>query len=187
MFDESEMVPELEKFAAELRQVEAPEANIDRDQLMYDAGWAAAKAQNKTSTVIRSNGWRTVALSFASGVSVAAAVLLLALPLADESSTDTPTTGQVAVATPAETTVERSNEPNVMDWIENIPHGHSLASGFASRPVLQAIPRSGKVETRSQYRNRRQPTTQTLMQELMPRTQSHKMTTDWSAWLINGI
>ena len=73
MSDETELNPELEGLAASLRSVPAPKAKIDRDQLMYDAGWAAAMTNGNANVSVGSRGLASLTMSFACGVAVAAA------------------------------------------------------------------------------------------------------------------
>jgi hypothetical protein len=51
MSDESQLNPELKKLEATLGRLPIPPASIDRDELMYQSGWAAAMASLGHETV----------------------------------------------------------------------------------------------------------------------------------------
>ncbi|TWT76065.1 hypothetical protein Pla123a_28520 [Posidoniimonas polymericola] len=61
-------------FEARLAAVRPPAVQIDRDRLMYEAGWAAAEAQLARPTIQTTNWWKA-----ASAVSTLAAAALLAV------------------------------------------------------------------------------------------------------------
>lgn len=81
MSEEFELTPELAKFENELRSRALPTPSLDRDELMFRAGWNAAVAQSKTSSYRLPNRssvvrWRAAAASLA-GLSAVLALLLL--------------------------------------------------------------------------------------------------------------
>ena len=86
MFDETEMNHELSEEQSQvesaLRCLDIPVSAIDQDQLMYQAGWAAALAEfglRKPRPKVTSRVWQTLALSFAT--TTAACLFLLLNPV----------------------------------------------------------------------------------------------------------
>ena len=195
MSDETEMNPELENFAAKLQNVPAPEAKLDRDQLMYDAGWAAALSNQTPKATVRGRGFSSLAMSFAGGIAVAAAVLLSIVPLAQD--VDAPTIGHDGVALmDVKQTVEfagptshaassDAKETDLLAWIENLPPGESISSGFSSRPTNPAL---ANLDSSSQRLANQRPykpkTSGQLLSELMPDVATRPATPAWSAWLM---
>ena len=74
MSTENNLPPELTGFEARLRAQPLEATSVDRDQLMYQAGWAAAEANRKTTWL-----WPTT-----SGVLAASLLLLTGLLLRSE-------------------------------------------------------------------------------------------------------
>jgi len=198
MSDEPEMNPELESFAASLRNTGASEAKIDREQLMYDAGLAAAISQHQpVAAVTHKHGMPTIALSFVSGIAVAAAVLLSVVPFAidrpssesgsiAESKPTSPIPIQVATQPVDDAEDTDARQVDLLDWIDNLPPGHSVAAGFSSRPVSPEFESTKVSLSRPTNQFRREPTTHLLMQELVPRTRQREVFPDWTGWLSPG-
>lgn len=201
MYDETELNPELEGFAASLRNVSAPDANIDRDQLMYDAGWAAAMTSSRNenapvATLNRKSGFSSMILSFAGGVAVATAVLLSVVPASNDYATDQPSVAvtesvtvpeqQIAASNPINSEDSSSTPVDLMEWIDNLPPGHSFALGFSSRPVSPNLTEAKASLTLPTNERQREPTNQALMQELIPRQRKLTIIPSWTAWLTPG-
>ncbi len=199
MSDETEMNPELENFAANLQNVPAPRANIDRDQLMYEAGWAAALAAQQPKVKTQTRGVSSLAISFASGIAVATAVLLSTVPFfGNEGSNDQPA---IAANDRIETetiAIEVNNLPDsqlaatnrddrdLLGWIESLPPGHSIRTGFSS---VQTSPKLANTSTDSRpvnQRSYRPKTSGQLMRELIPDAINQPQPPTWSAWLMLG-
>ncbi len=196
MSDETEMNPDLERFATSLRSVPAPKANIDRDQLMYDAGWAAAIANRGPTVTVRGRGFSSLALSFAGGVAVAAAILLSVVPFTGDVSSTVESGLRIAAATPTSTDMSEaleipateiaaaaSDEPDLLEWIENLPPGQSINSGFSTSPVLASM--SGVQRSTGQLPCIPKTSGQ-LFRELMPSVSTRHSTPAWPAWFIPG-
>jgi hypothetical protein len=194
MCDETELNPELESFAANLRNVPAPKANIDRDQLMYDAGWAAAITNNTPKVSVGGRGIASLVMSFAGGVAVAAAVLLSVVPLSqdmddsaighsDIAAIDVKTIEEPEVA-PTNFASSDSDEHDLLDWIENLPPGQSINSGFSTRPTNPVLAELDSLDQRSMNQRPITPKTSAqLLSELMPGVATRTSTPTWSAWL----
>lgn len=195
MCNEPQLNPELENFEDALRQFAVPQANVDRDQLMYDAGWAAAMANRKPEVAVPGRGFTSLAMSFAGGVAVAAAVLLSVVPLnqevdrgaianngvalLDAEKTDEPAGSAISVASSNE------EETDLLAWIENLPPGQSINSGFSTSPTNPALANfdssSQQLANQKPYRPK---TSGQLLSELIPGVAARPATPAWSAWLM---
>jgi len=200
MSDETKMNDELQQFADQLQRSDLPSAKVDRDQLMYDAGWAAAKesveAVSIQTTQTKRNGFSSLALSFCGGVAVAAALLLSILPLGDGDpgnakssiAANTPSV-EPNVADAANSTVAASdefeNKIDLLEWIEKLPAGHTVDSGFSSRPNSLVLMKTDLTTPRAVNPLSRMPkTSQQIMQELMPTSvRTRKTNPSWASWL----
>ena len=190
MSDETELNPELESLEASLRNVPAPKANIDRDQLMYDAGWAAAMTNGNANVSVGGRGLASLSMSFACGVAVAAAVLLSVVPFSDEA--DLSAILHNGIASVDGETIEESerpptivastdsDKPDLLAWIENLPTGQSIHSGFSTRPTNPVLAKVDSIHQRPDMPK----TSAQLLSELMPDVASRPATPAWSAWLI---
>jgi len=197
MSDETEMNPEMESFAESLRNVPAPNAKIDRDQLMYDAGWAAAVTNSQPKVTVGNRGFKSMAFSFAGGLAVATAVMLSVVPFSGDAVSTIGSREEVAsskpngateiptIETPAtDIATTNSDEPDLLEWIENLPPGRSINPRFSSSPVLASIAtRDQRSTTRRQTK---QKTSRQLFRELMPEVSTRPSNPTWSTWLIPG-
>ena len=186
------MNPELESFAANLRSVPAPKSNVDRDQLMYDAGWAAALAHQEPKVKTRSRGLSSLAMSFVGGVAVAAAVLLSVMPLFDNGiSNDSGTEVAVQTTEESDKTIEPSQSsiasleiPDLIEWLESIPPGHSIRSSITSTPATPALSiTNADNQPAINQRPSRPKNSAQLFQELLPDSVARSKPPTWMTWL----
>ncbi|QEG23047.1 hypothetical protein [Mariniblastus fucicola] len=201
MSDETKMNPDLESFAASLQSVPIPESKLDRDQLMYDAGWAAAIAQSNQTTKTRRRSLPTIALSFVSGIAVSAAVMLSVLPMPTGGSEVNSiqvaaTDGQevnanrpidIAAAGSPEKTTPNRDEVDLLRLIENVPPGHSIDASFGSQAIAPQLAQTdGYDENQSTTPASRPQTSYQMMQELLPNVRVQNSAPAWSAWMSLG-
>ncbi len=205
MSDETPIDAELESFAKKLSQSKLPSANIDRDQLMYDAGWAAAKASLESSTTSASsataattsrNGFLTsIAVSFCSGVAAAAAIMVTMFPGENNTSIRVASNDEVKVIESVDSTeLNRAfpsadtlteGEDDLLAWIDNLPQGHTVSANFSSKVSPFDFDDPDSLATSSRARPPR--TSRRMMRELIPTTQTRQTIPAWTAWLGTGF
>jgi len=207
MSDKKKLAADLEVIESALRDLPVPTTNIDRDQLMYDAGWAAAlvKRAPKTKT---SQGFSTLAFSFTSGVTVAATLLLSAFAyFGDDRRSPDAATEIASIQTVKPATDQARNRPtnfdsnppsasteiktDLVDWLQNVPPGRNISSGFLA---IQTFPKLANLESMNQTEFNRQPpklqTSTQLIRELLPlapnQVHDDRVPPAWPAWFGRG-
>jgi hypothetical protein len=201
MSDETRMNPELEKFAAQLGQADLPAIKLDRDQLMYDAGWAAALAQRAPVPVSQpKSGLSTIAISFVSGLGVAAMLMLMLSPavestdgtgndtmIAATSSEDPASDNSRPASADATDTVQKTQPEDLLAWLDDIPVGHSISSGFTTRPTTEV--KLDAADTASRFDAPLilpASTNSELMRQLTPRKRAKPKLPAWSFLMFIG-
>jgi hypothetical protein len=203
MSDETKMNQDLENFEASLREVGAPVSNVDRDQLMYDAGWAAALATENTAqhspTATTFNGAKklpSIFLSFASGLAVATAVMLAFIPMGDSpQSNSIVASADLEMTNPARTphdmfastersiddsVVSDSNSPDVRQWLDDLPANATINARFGLASKTETV----EIDNTSVPEIKRPATAQRLLSELLPPSAARQASPTFSAWLI---
>lgn len=168
MSDESKLNPELKKLEASLSQYRLPKSSINRDQLMYQSGWAAALASLDSPTMIadvsgdlendRQPLSRLAWPAIATLASAAAVVLgvLLTLQIGPSSFADpnqqaadsSPTASRqrenqlIDVASQARglASTDPDEELDAVMRVLELPAGHVLKSGLAFQAVVWQDP-----------------------------------------------
>ena len=196
MSDETKMNAELEAFAASLQNVPAPEAELNRDQLMYEAGFAAAVAQADPVVVRKSRNLPALAVTFASGVAVASAVLISVMPLSTSDSDADAKVPRVAAKTArpdaekfelvmAEQPDTRPDE--LLKRVQNLRPGHSINAGFGSRSIMPKLAQTESLDADDFSAPARPPQTSIeLMRELAPKMRTLNRSPAWHTWLTIG-
>ena len=194
MSDETRLKPELKNLEASLARLTPEPATINRDELMYQSGWAAAMASlghEQDGVGLRETPRRNPAWIWpVSSALVAAATLLLAVMLMNQlkqapvsagrqiepgditmKAGDTRANSEIVsrVVPPSELN-SRTDEIDVVDKVFNLPSGRILRSGLTLQRELSADgSESPIVRNSNRVNNSKPPATQwQLMDELLP-------------------
>lgn len=201
MSDETKMNSDLEKFESDLQGMSVPSANINRDQLMYDAGWAAALSGNGGRTIpdriVPTRAPRKLtsfALPFASGLAVACVVLLAVLQFRATRNPDgaLATEGTLAeasrrnlessgFASPAKKTQTQIPDPafDLIDIVNELPVNQTISSRLAVTETRTDYVDSGLPDLR-----RKPPTASQLLRELLPNAPVRQPSGSFAAWML---
>ena len=119
MSDEYDLPSELANFEAQLRQEPLPATGIDRDRLMYQAGWAAAESVQQRNWL-----WPATSGGLAASLLVLAGLLILGTEkpprMVSVQTTPLPVESSVATSRPQAPSLSLHQRPP-RQWNENLP------------------------------------------------------------------
>lgn len=207
MSDEAKLNSELERFESKLKNVSTPKVEINRDQLMYDAGWAAALSAAASVGSVHPNSsismkrLTSLAVSFTSGLAVASAVLMsifqetpaiqgesavakLESQAAGVVADQKPRSLDIVDARKGEASMLSYDSPDLIDLIKELPVNRTINTRLAVNESKAAQREDDGQQFKSRRVRRNPPTSSQLLRELLPSTTVRQSPRTFAAWML---